>query len=128
MAEIFESVKASLEKVSESKLFDSSAQQSAGDRCGQQVFKNLPEHGNYSECDHVARHFSEEFSVAHNIAPRSGWLCPVQNGPPPNGSVNKAENDLQLMKFTAGQIAALVQNTKASVGVLFSERTMTWPR
>ena len=119
VAEIFESVTATLESVKQSQLNDSFRSSPQVIEVVNQVFQNLPEHSNFANCDHVARHWTENFPEHRTSRKGLVGYVRLQNGPVVDKTLTADEKRMAFMQFTAEQIAQLTAQTRASVGVLF---------
>ena len=119
VAEIFESVTASLKSIKQSQLNDSFRSSPEVIEVVNQVFQNLPEHSNFADCDHVAHKWTEKFPEHKTSRKGLSGFVRLQNGPAIDKSLSGEEKRLEFMQFTAAQIAELTAKTGASVGVLF---------
>jgi ATP-dependent exoDNAse (exonuclease V) beta subunit len=119
VAEIFESVTASLAEVKQSQLNDSYRSSPEVIKVVNEVFKNLPQHSNFADCDHVARAWSEKFPEHCTSRKNLKGYVRLQNGPVIDKNLAPDEKRLAFMQFTAAQIAELTGKNRASGGVLF---------
>lgn len=119
VAEIFESVTESLAGVKQSQLNDSFRSSPEVIQVVNQVFKNLPQHSNFADCERVAQVWSEKFPEHRTSRQDLKGYVRLQNGPVIEKNLSPDVKRLAFMQFTAAQIAELTMKTGASVGVLF---------
>lgn len=119
VAEIFETVTASLGNLKQSKLNDSYRSSPEVIDVVNTVFKNLPQHSNFADCDIVAAKWADEFPEHRTSRKDLKGYVRLQNGPVVDKNLTNDEKRLAFMQFTAEQIAELTSRTAASVGVLF---------
>ncbi len=119
VAEIFKSVTSSLKNIEEAQLNQSYRSSPEVIEVVNQVFKNLPQHSKFADCDHVARAWSADFPDHSTSRKDLMGYVRMQNGPVVDKTLSSDEKRLAFMQFTAQQIAELTAQTSASVGVLF---------
>lgn len=119
VAEIFESVTKSLPSLKQSQLNESFRSSPEVIQVVNQVFKNLPEHSNFADCERVAQVWSDSFPEHRTSLQNLKGYVRLQNGPTIDKNLTPDEKRMAFMQFTALQIEELTAQTGAGIGVLF---------
>ncbi len=119
VAEIFDSVGTAVEGLQQSHMSDSFRSSPEVMQSVNDVFSNLTKHENYSNCDAVGQRWSDNFPEHSTARSHIAGYVRLQNGPKFDKDVPNELRQGLFLDFTARQIAQLVADSDASIGVLF---------
>ncbi|QDV25065.1 PD-(D/E)XK nuclease family protein [Aureliella helgolandensis] len=119
VAEIFDTVRDSLDGVEESELSISFRSSPQVIEAVNEVFQNLTEHSNFAGCDRIAQVWTQRFPPhATQRTDLQGYVC-LKNSLKPDKDLSGDERKLLVLSQAADDIAELTQNCESGVGVLF---------
>lgn len=119
VAEIFDSVGQAIADMRQTEMSESFRSSPEVMQSVNEVFFNLPQHSNYSNCDAVATRWSAAFPEHRTARSQLAGYVRLQNGPKPDKDVPADQRQTIFLEFTARQIAELTSHSAASIGVLF---------
>lgn len=119
VAEIFDSVGASIDQLQQTQMSDSYRSSPEVIRAVNQVFTQLPQHNKFSGCDALAQRWSRDFPEHHTSRTKLTGYVQLQNGPKFETGLSSEDRKEGFLKFTADKIATLSKKSSASIGVLF---------
>lgn len=118
VAEVFDSVTNSIPEIEQQELKESFRSSGQVIEAVNEVFQNLGRHRNFSDCDGVAKRWTERFPAHCTARSDLPGYVRLQNGPKVDRDLSVDERRHAFLSFTAQQISELTAVSSAGVGVL----------
>ncbi len=119
VAEIFDSVDRSVTALQQTAMSDSFRSSPEVMQAVNDVFANLSNHENFSQCEVVAKQWSQDFPEHRTSRKALVGYVRLQNGPKVESGIPVEQRKEVFLNIAAKQIADLTAKSTASIGVLF---------